>query len=178
MSDQYIGEVRLFAFGVTPKGWLPCNGQLMSINQNAALFSLLGTVYGGDGRNTFGLPNLQGRVALEVGTGGGATYVQGELAGEVQHQLTISEMPPHTHTLNGNNAATGSGPMPAGGSLGVSSGPSGSSNLALYSTAAAKSTLATQSVGMQGGNLAHTNMMPYLTLNYCIAINGIFPSRS
>jgi microcystin-dependent protein len=142
-----------------------CNGQLLPINQNQALFSLLGTTYGGDGQTTFALPNLRGRVALHIGSG----LIQGENLGEEAHTLTISEMPAHSHALQGttNNANQ---PVPTGNLLATVGN--------VYTTAQNLTTINPASVGNAGGSQPHTNMQPYLVLNFCIALQGIFPSRN
>lgn len=179
MSDQFIGEIRPFAFGVIPKGWLACQGQLLPINQNQPLFALIGITYGGDGAQTFALPDLRGRVAVSSGTpNGGPNYGLGQFSGEQSHVLLLNETPQHLHGLNGNNNASGVGPTPSTStSLGVTSGPS-SGSLAIYGTGSAPKTLAAEAVGNQGSGQGHENRMPYLAVNFCIAIQGIFPSRN
>ena len=168
--DNFIGEIRLAGFGFPPKGWALCNGQLLPINQNQALFSLLGVIYGGNGTTTFALPNLQTRVPLGMGQQGGVNYPQGQAAGEAAHTLTTAEMPSHTHTLTGSaGAATALGPAnnllatPATG--------------ALYGTGTDVS-LASSSITPSGSGQSHQNMPPYLVINYIIALVGIYPSRS
>jgi microcystin-dependent protein len=170
-GPPYIGEVRAFAFGFAPKGWQLCNGQTLAINQNTALFSILGTTYGGNGVSTFQLPNLQGVVPISMGTDPfGNTYVEGETGGEVNHTLSFNEMPTHTHTpLAG---ATANKNVPAG----LLPGNNPSQNF--YIAGAPNTTLNPAAVQPVGGNQPHNNMAPYLVLNYCIAIIGIFPSRN
>ncbi|HTX93256.1 MAG TPA: tail fiber protein [Anaerolineales bacterium] len=165
MSEPFLGELRIFSFDFPPKGWALCNGQLMAINQNQALFSLLGTIYGGDGRLNFALPNLQGRVPFHIGDG----HVQGEQGGEVAHSLNISEMPTHYHVTGASSAAAGTG-NPVGNFW-----ADGGKNIYNSSTNA---TMAPQAVSSVGGSQSHDNMSPYLVLNFCIALQGIFPSRN
>jgi microcystin-dependent protein len=170
MSTPYLTEIRIFSFGFAPKGWALCNGQLLPINQNQAMFALLGTTYGGDGRTTFALPNLQGRSAMHVGNG----YVQGQSGGEESHTLALSELPAHTHVTSvdvrvGNN--TSANPRNAriadtAPTLGYSAGSS------------ALVTMSPAMVSSFGGSQPHENRQPYLTLNFCIALQGIFPSRN
>jgi microcystin-dependent protein len=168
MSTPYLSEIRMFAFGIVPRGWAQCNGQLMSINSNQALFSLIGTTYGGDGIRTFALPNLQGRVPLHMGTKAGVSYVEGQTAGEVNVTLNLSLLPTHTHLVNANSAADASAASSTtvpggGGSAGYGSPPNTAMNAAM--------------VGSAGGSQPHTNLQPYLVLNFCICLSGIFPSR-
>ena len=165
MSDPFIGEIKIFAFGYAPRGWALCNGQLLPINQNQALFSLLGTTYGGDGRVNFALPDLRGRVPFHMG----GSLVLGQRAGETAHTLNLSELPAHTHIPAGSSAnpnATGpSGNLWAGLSGGgYSLTPNTSMNPA--------------SIANSGGSQPHENMSPYQVLNFCIALVGIFPSRT
>lgn len=167
MAEPFLSEIRLFSFNFAPRGWALCNGQLLPINQNQALFALLGTTFGGDGRVNFALPNLQGRVPIHTGDG----HTLGERAGESAHTITIPEMPAHTHTAQASPAA-GTQNVPA-------------NNLVLAQRAAeiyhASSNLGSMSAGTisnAGGSQAHQNMQPYLTLNFCIALQGIFPSQN
>jgi microcystin-dependent protein len=168
MSDPYIGEIRMVGFSFAPKGWSFCAGQTLQISQNAALFSLLGTTYGGNGQTTFNLPDLRGRTALGVGTQNGNSINWGEIAGQEQHTLTIPEMPSHTHT-----------PMASSASPNATS-PSGNfwaSNIGQYSSGT-ETTLAPNAIALNSGGQAHENRSPYLVINFIIALVGIFPSRS
>jgi microcystin-dependent protein len=163
MAEPFLSEIRIMSFGFPPKGWALCNGQLMPINQNQALFSLLGTTFGGDGRVNFGLPDLRGRVPIHVGNG----HVLGERGGEQAHTLTISELPTHTHTAfaSPTNANT---PIAANDFLAAANN--------LYNPANNLTTLEPTTVTNVGGSQAHLNMQPFLTLSFCIALQGIFPS--
>jgi microcystin-dependent protein len=164
MSDAYIGEIRLMSFSVVPKGWTLCNGQLLPINQNQALFSLLGTTFGGDGTTTFALPNLQGRVPMHAGN----NHERGEVGGQPQHTLILTELPQHTHVLNAtNDAATETDPTNH--VLGSTTDPSYKSEY--------QSALGAATVSPVGGGQAHLNLQPTLTISFCIALVGIFPSR-
>lgn len=170
MSDAFIGELRLVGFNFAPRGWATCDGQLLSIAQNTALFALLGTMYGGNGQTTFALPDLRGRTA----THRGGEIQQGEWAGAENVTLIQTEMPAHSHTLNGtSDLANASAPglaLPATKPRGGVSryAPAGSSD----------TTLDVSSVGAAGGSQAHDNMQPYLVMNWVIALEGIFPPRN
>ncbi|HXG59606.1 MAG TPA: tail fiber protein [Thermoanaerobaculia bacterium] len=167
MAEPFLSEIRIFSFNFPPKGWAFCNGQILPINQNQALFSLLGTTYGGNGQTTFALPNLQGRAQLHFGNG----HLLGESAGASAVTITQQTMPQHTHLLNGTtnagNQPTVANAVPA--ALGLPMYSNAVSNLAAFSAS---------SVTSVGGGQPHTNMQPYLVLNFCIALQGIFPSRS
>jgi len=175
MADQFIGEIRVFSCNFAPYGWALCNGQVMPISQNTALFSLLGTYYGGNGTSSFGLPNLQGSLPLDYGQGNGLSYYDiGEAAGSPNVTLLASEMPIHTHSVTCSTAA-GNSTSPAGAVFAAGSRGkppaygvpgSGSVNMSAYAVATA------------GNGQPHENMPPYVTLNFCIALQGIFPSRS
>ena len=168
MSEPFIGEIKLVAFGYPPKGWAFCNGQLLPINQNQALFSLLGTMYGGNGQTTFALPDLRGRVPLHVGQG----LTQGEVVGEAAHTLTVNELPQHLHTVN----ATSGGATTEAPSVDVTLATSaGSPAYAPEQNAVAMDAGAFTNAG---GNQPHENRQPYLVMFMCIALVGIFPSRN
>jgi len=165
MAEPFLGEIRIMSFGFPPKGWALCNGQLLPINQNQALFSLLGTTFGGDGRVNFALPNLQGGTPIHVGSG----HTLGERGGKQAHTLSSPELPSHTHVLNGSGTAAETNAAD-GAYLGTVSNAYGpATNLVALSPA---------SVTTVGGSQAHLNMQPFLTLNVCIAIEGIFPSAN
>jgi len=168
-TSPFIGQLALFSFGFAPRGWAVCAGQLMAINQNQALFSLIGTYYGGDGINTFALPNLQGRTPVGVGNG----IVIGAAAGEENHTLSISEVPPHTHTLEGTNAAANQ-PTSTNNLLGATAG-----NATLYSNSVQNTaSLNSATVTASGGSAGHENRTPFLVMTWCIALSGIFPTRN
>lgn len=170
-TEPFIGQIKLFGFNFNPRFHAFCNGQLLPINQNQALFSLLGTMYGGNGTTNFGLPNLQGRAALHFGQGPGlSNYTQGQTSGEENHTLTQAEMPAHNHpALSSANTADQTYPpnnLPANGGTApaFSNAVGGVMNAGTIANA--------------GGSQGHNNMQPYLVLNYCIALTGIFPSRN
>lgn len=165
MAEPFLSEIRMMSFNFPPKGWALCNGQILPINQNQALFSLLGTTYGGDGRTNFALPNLQGRVPVHVGQG----HNLGQASGEPSHTLLTSEMPSHQHTFQGttNNADNAA----VTGNLMATSAN-------LYTAAANLTTLDPSTVANAGGSQPHENMQPYLTISFCIALQGIFPSQN
>ena len=170
--DPFVGEIRAFGFTFAPVGWAMCNGQLLPITQNTALFSILGTTYGGDGRSTFGLPNLQGVVPMHFGQGGGLTQrVLGETGGSETVTLLQSQIPAHSHPVGCNTE------------IGDQYGPPGN----LWAEDAAgnneyaavpNGSMATSAIGPTGSGLPHDNMQPYVVLNYCISLQGVFPSRS
>lgn len=173
MSDQFVAEIRIFPFNFPPTGWAFCGGQLMPISQNTALFSLVGTFYGGDGKSTFALPDLKGASPMQTGQGQGLTdRFLGEMSGVESVSLLVSEIPFHTHGLHangfqGDNVAPG-----AAKSLAASTGG------ALYAAPGSQLTpMAFQGLPPAGGGLPHNNMQPYLVLNFCIALQGIFPQR-
>jgi len=170
VTNPFLGEVRMMSFGFAPKNWAQCNGQLLSIQQNAALFALLGTMYGGNGVNNFALPNLQSRVPMHRSNDG--TYVQGALGGTEQVTITNATMPAHIHSLVG-NTATADKKIPEG----VLATSSVATDF-YYSPPTSLTALNPSSIGMTGGGQGHSNIQPYLTINYCIALSGIFPSRN
>lgn len=172
MADPFVAEIRIVPFTFAPKGWAFCNGQILPLSQNTALFSLLGTVYGGDGKSTFALPNLQGSVVLAPGQGPGLSlYDQGQVSGSEFVTLLESEIPFHTHTLKGvvDQADIGTGRNTAtyARSVGGFAYKSGNPNTTFSFTA----------LSPAGGSLPHNNMMPYLTMNFIIALQGVFPPR-
>jgi len=170
MGTPYLGEIRIFPFPNPPRGWAQCNGQSVPINQNQALFSVIGTTYGGDGVTNFLLPNMVGCTAVHPGGG----IVRGQRGGEAAHTLTFEEMPDHSHTLYGANTQADS-PLP-GGNLLAAAQQSGMGTW--YSgTPANPTTLGSSSIGNAGGGQSHTNLQPFLALNVCIAVQGIFPTR-
>jgi len=173
MSEPFLGEIRMFGFNFAPQGWAFCNGQLLPISQNTALFSLLGTTYGGDGQTTFALPDLQSRVPIHQGQGAGLSFYQlGQKAGVEQVSLSIGQLPAHSHSLSCQTAG-GNAQTPQGNFLAVDA----SGLTALYSTTE-NATMSASAIGNTGQSQGHTNLQPYVTLNFCIALAGIFPSRS
>jgi microcystin-dependent protein len=164
MATPFLSEIKIMSFGFPPKGWALCNGQLMPINQNQALFSLLGTTYGGDGRVNFAIPNLQGRTPISN------VNALGQNGGETAHTLTIAEMPTHIHNANASSANTNGLASPVSNYLG------GANNV--YHSATTLTSILPATVTNTGGSQPHTNMQPYLVLNFCIALQGIFPSQT
>ncbi len=174
MADPFVAEIRIFPFNFAPKGWAFCDGQLMPLSQNTALFSLVGTYYGGNGKSNFALPDLQGRAAMHPGQGQGLSlHDLGETGGVESLTLLDSEMPAHTHTLRGTNAL-GDSPTPAGNSLARFS----ALNAYQQNQTANLVPMAPEALPAVGGGLPHNNMQPYLTFNFCIALQGVFPPRS
>jgi len=174
MSDQFVAEIRIFPFNFPPTGWAFCDGQLMPISQNTALFSLLGTTYGGDGKSTFALPDLQGSAPMQPGQGQGLSQRDlGEMSGVESITLLQSEIPFHTHTVN---TMSDPGTLPAPGPDRVLARAS-AGNTYQTNTSANLQMMAPQALALAGGGLPHNNMQPYLTLNFCIALQGIFPQR-
>jgi microcystin-dependent protein len=178
MTQPFIAQVQPFAFGFAPRYWAQCNGQIMSIAQNQALFALLGTTYGGNGVSTFGLPNLQSRVPMHYGTApNGSTYVPGEIAGTETVALNSNNLPSHYHNFLGSSAAATAINPEAGSALAKTAVPSGTA-LNFYGPDATLQPLNSASIAPVGGNLPHNNIQPYLAINFCIALYGIFPSRN
>jgi microcystin-dependent protein len=174
MPEPFVGEIKMFAGNFAPRAWALCDGQLLSISQNDALFSLLGTIYGGDGRTTFGLPDLRGRIPIHMGSGPGLTERRlGSKSGTEKVTLTANQIPNHTHTVTGDSAAgqegSPSGKVPAQATVGV---------YTRNPIAAAIRPLNEQSISAVGGSQQHTNEMPFLCIHFIIALYGIYPSRS
>jgi microcystin-dependent protein len=165
MAEPFLSEIRIMSFVFAPKGWALCNGQLLPINQNQGLFSLLGTTFGGDGRVNFALPDLRSRVPIHVGSG----HTLGEQGGEPAHTLSIAELPTHTHVLSG-TSNTGTQLIPAGNLLAATA------SQMYHGADAGLAAMAPGTVANVGGSQAHLNMQPFLTLSFCIALQGIFPS--
>jgi microcystin-dependent protein len=176
MADPFLGEIRILPFDFAPQGWAACNGQLLSISQNPALFSILGTTYGGDGRTNFALPNFQGSAPLDAGQGNGLSLRNpGDKGGVASVTPLAAQMPAHSHAAQGSSNG-GDQNSPANG---VWSIPSAGRGLNVYDPGAGSSpAMNAKALSSVGGNQAHDNMMPYLTLNLCIALVGIFPQRS
>jgi microcystin-dependent protein len=164
MAEPFLSEIRIMSFEFAPKGWALCNGQLLPINQNQALFSLLGTTFGGDGQVSFGLPDLRARTPIHVGSG----HTLGERGGEPAHTLSIAEIPTHTHVLNA-SSSPGSLPSANGNLLARTTND-------FYGPPATLTAMSAGTVSNVGGSQAHLNMQPFLVLNFCIALQGIFPS--
>jgi microcystin-dependent protein len=174
MADPFLAEIRIFPFNFPPKGWAWCDGQLVPISQNTALFSLLGTTYGGDGRSTFALPDLQGNAPLHPGQGPGLSlYDLGQTGGSETVTLLQSEIPSHTHTMRA-NSSDGTNPSPANN---VAAGPGADRGLFLYKDGSANSNMNPGALSNAGGDAPHNNMQPYLTFYFCIALQGVFPQR-
>lgn len=179
MGQPYIGEIRMFAGNFAPAGWMLCQGQTLAIAEYDTLFNLIGTTYGGDGQSTFNLPDLQSRVPIHMGTGGGGTYIQGEAAGTESVTLTTSQIPIHNHTVQ---VATSGGNQnkPASNSV-LSTEAEGVTNRApVYAayTGTNLVQLAAQTVGMDGGNQPHSNIQPILAINFIISLFGVYPQQS
>jgi len=174
MADPFVAEIRMFPFNFPPTGWAFCNGQLLPISQNTALFALLGTVYGGDGKSTFALPDLQGAAAMHPGQGSGLSLRDlGEMSGVESITLLVSEIPVHTHTVMADHLDPADVTIPAPTRVLAQS-----QNVFAYQPSNANLTpMAFQALPPAGGSLPHNNMQPYLTLNFCIAMQGIFPQR-
>jgi microcystin-dependent protein len=168
MSEPFLAEIKIVGFNFAPLGWAFCDGQILPINQNQSLYSLLGTTYGGDGRTSFALPELRGRTPVHPGADG---VTLGQKAGEENHLLTIAEMPAHTHTARA-SSTTGNNPNPGGGVLAATAPAE------VYHGDENRVAMRSGTVADAGGSQGHDNMQPYLTLNFCIALQGLFPSRN
>jgi len=167
MAEPFVGEIRTFAFGIVPRGWALCNGQLLQINSNQALYSIIGNRYGGDGRVNFALPNLQGRTPIHMSS----SYPIATAGGETAHTLTINEMPQHTHQAQGSSVNADN--SKAEGNTWAAT----ATTRPIYA-ASANTTLNAAAIGTTGASQAHNNMQPYTTVSFCIALQGIYPSRS
>ena len=179
MSQPYVGEIRIFGGNFPPAGWAFCDGQLLAIADNDVLFQLIGTTYGGDGQETFGIPDLRGRAPLHMGTGtDGITYTQGQLAGVESVTLSTNQLPQHTHPLLV-SGAPGSASTPSGNYL-AAEGPAGTTQVYAYVpyTGATQVALNPATFMPMGGNQPHDNMQPYLGINFIIALNGVYPQQS
>ncbi len=165
MSEPFLSEIRMVSFNFPPKGWAFCNGQLLPINQNQALFSLLGTTYGGDGRVNFALPDLRGRTTAHVGNG----IILGESAGEQTHTLTVAEMAGHTHSVQGNSSSA---------NVATPVGNVWAQQVSNPFSSQANASMGPSTVAPIGGSQPHPNLQPYLVVNFIIALQGIFPSRN
>jgi microcystin-dependent protein len=166
-TPPFLGEIRIMSFSFAPQGWTLCNGSLLPIAQNQALFSLLGTMYGGNGSTNFALPDLRGRIPMHVQ---GNVFYQGERAGEAAHTLSINEMPTHAHVANATNAS-GNSNLPQANLL-------ANANLNAYAQQNPPQNIEPGTLAVVGGSQAHNNMSPYLVLNFCIALQGVFPTHS
>ena len=175
MSDQFLAEIRIFPFNFAPTGWAFCDGQILPISQNTALFALLGTTYGGDGKSTFALPDMQGNAPMQPGQGQGLSLRDlGEMSGVESVTLLTSEIPVHTHTMSASNSAADEEGQkdPTNAVPGIQQGSN-----RMFTALGSNVAMAPQALSPAGGGLPHNNMQPYLTLNFCIALQGIFPQR-
>ena len=178
MTAPFIGQITAYGFGFPPRGWALCNGQLLAINQNAALFSLLGTTYGGNGTTNFALPNLQGRAVVNQGQGPGlSNYTLGQVTGVESVTLLTTQIPQHLHQWVA-TTSFGDQPSPNGGFLAAGQIPNGTPVPTYAPVNPAVVPLAANTLATAGSNTPHSNMQPYLVLSYCIAVSGIFPSRN
>ena len=164
MADPFVAEIRIFGFNFAPRGWATCDGQILPISQNTALFSLLGTMYGGNGQTTFALPDLRGRVPMHMGT-----HIEGEAGGQIATTLSISQLPAHVHFLSG-SGENADAPLLASGALGAFNNG--------YHAVSSLVGLQATSISSVGGSQPHENMSPFLVVNFCMALQGIFPSRN
>jgi microcystin-dependent protein len=172
MAYGYVGEIRIFAGNFPPNGWAFCDGALLSISENSTLFTLIGTIYGGDGQTTFALPDLRGRVPIHQGSSGGSSFVIGQNGGSETVTLTTNQIPAHGHALQASTDQAGSATNPTNQVLAQTT------PVKLYSVFAGTASLATQSIVNNGGNQSHENLQPYLGLNFILSLYGVYPSRS
>ena len=173
MSEPFLAEIRIMGFNFAPRGWAFCDGQILPINQNQSLYSLLGTTYGGDGRTSFALPDMRGRTPIHVGASNGAAHLQGQRGGEEAHTLSSAEMPRHTHDFKVATAdATLQRATPTNDAV------LAKANVDMYRTGAGNTTLTAATIPSYGSGQAHNNMQPSIALNFCIALQGLFPSRN
>jgi microcystin-dependent protein len=167
MAEPFLAELRIMSFAFPPKGWALCNGQLLPINQNQALFALLGTTYGGNGQTTFALPDLRGRIPIHMQ---GNVHTLGQAAGEAAHTLTVSELPTHIHSAGASTVSTGGNDNPTNRFLGSANN--------VYAAPSNLTAMNPGKITNTGGSQAHLNQQPFLKLSFCIALQGIFPSRN
>jgi microcystin-dependent protein len=172
MGTAFLSEIRIFSFNFAPKAWAECNGQLLPINQNQALFSLLGTMYGGNGQTTFALPDLRGRVPFHMG----GSFTEGQAAGEEVHTLTQQELPAHTHALTGNTAVVGAANNATAATPTNNFWANSGKNV--FATGNPNAKMSPATVTNIGGSQPHENRSPFLVLNFCICLSGVFPSRN
>ncbi len=173
MSEPFLAEIRIVGFNFAPRGWAFCDGQLLPINQNQSLYSLLGTTYGGDGRTSFALPDLRGRTPIHVGAAGSVSHPLGQRSGEETHTLSQAELPAHDHTLHGADSPANA-PVPGGRAWAQTAATDPAYGNLNNNPAAMNDAV----IAASGGSQAHNNMQPYLALNFCIALQGLFPSRN
>ena len=169
MSEPFLAEIRMVGFNFAPRGWAFCDGQILPINQNQSLYSLLGTTYGGDGRTTFALPDLRGRTPIHIGTSNGISHTLGQKSGEETHTLSTNEMPQHQHAWQAENS-NGNAPVTTNTVLGQFNNA--------YRNAQDQASLRAGTVANNGGSQPHENMQPWIAVNFCIALQGLFPSRN
>jgi len=171
MSEPFLAEIRIVGFNFAPRGWAFCDGQILPINQNQSLYSLLGTTYGGDGRTSFALPDLRGRAPIHTGqSNGGASRLLGSRGGEETHALSVDEIPQHAHAVQA-STSDGNTPIPENNILAAS-------RSRVYTSPDGTEALRSESIANVGGGQAHNNMQPYIAVNFCIALQGLFPSRN
>ena len=175
MSEPFLAEVRIVGFNFAPRGWAFCDGQILPINQNQSLYSLLGTTYGGDGRTSFALPDMRGRTSIHVGSSNGQDHRQGQKSGEETHTLSAAEMPQHTHTAQASSSTADTNVSAA--HVVANSAPN-VMYLPLTSPPPSLGVMGSGMIANVGGSQAHNNMQPYLAVNFCIALQGLFPSRN